>query len=227
MVGRSATAARQLAVKHGQIELAEPLRVAQDIDLDDLPAHDREGHDREQLSFEQADRPRGAVDEDRAPEKAEAREGLRLTSNLLRTAELDQSAYTRFASEDHLRVEDSDEPVEVTVMRSREKGVDNASLNLHIGVRSGVARLNAAACATGKLASRLRGALDDGRDLLEGHAEDVVQHERDALGRLKGLEHHEQRKADHVCQQCPVLRARSVSAVDDRLGYLSLAPLFA
>src|SRR5262249_5463366 len=214
----------QLAVKHGQIELAEPLRVAEDIDLDDLPAHHREGHDREQLSFEHADRPRGAVDEDRAPEKAEAREGLRLTSDLLRTAELDQSTCTSVGSEDHLRVEDSDETVKVTITRSREKSVDNASLDLHVGVRSGVARLNAAACAAGKLASCLGGALDDGRDLLEGHAEDVVEHERDPFRGRKRLEHDQQGKADRVGQERSVLRARSVSGVDDWIGHASLAP---
>ena len=40
------------AVKHGQIELAEPLRVVEDVDLGDLPAPDREAHDRERLSFQ-------------------------------------------------------------------------------------------------------------------------------------------------------------------------------
>jgi hypothetical protein len=66
---RRATA---LAVKHGQIESADPLRVAEDVDLDDLPAPDREGHDHERLSLERAQRPSDAVDEHRVPEQAEA-----------------------------------------------------------------------------------------------------------------------------------------------------------
>ena len=34
-----------LAVKHRQIELAEPFGVAEDVYLGDLPAADREGHE--------------------------------------------------------------------------------------------------------------------------------------------------------------------------------------
>ena len=129
--------------------------------------------------------------------------------------------------EDHLGVEDRDEPLEVTVARGRDEGVDDASLSFHVGVGSGVSRLNAAACAARELASRIRGALDDGRDLLEGHAEDVVQHEGDAFGRRERLEHHQQREADGVGQQRSVLRARSVGAVDDWLGHVRLAPRLA
>jgi hypothetical protein len=76
-------------------------------------------------------------------------------------------------------------------MRSGEKRVDNASLNLQVGVRSGVACPNAPTCAAGKLPGRLGGALDDWRDLLEGYVEDVMQHERNAFGRPEGLKHHE------------------------------------
>ena len=60
---------------------------------------------------------------------------------MLRTADLDRCACHRTAvgPQDRRRDEDSDESVEVTVLRSGDKGVDNASLNLHVGVRSGVA----------------------------------------------------------------------------------------
>ena len=60
-------------------------------------------------------------------------------------------------------------------MGSREKRIDHASLSLRVRVGDGVPRLNAPAPAAGKLASRIRGALDDGRDLLERDVEDVVQ----------------------------------------------------
>ena len=162
------------------------------------------------------------------PEQAEAREGLRrrATCSAPRSS-LDAAEGTAVASEDHLGVEDGDEPVEVAVMRRRDEGVDDASLNRHVGFGSGVPRLNAAAGAARKLASRIGGALDDRRDLLEGHAEDIVQHERDAFGRRKRLEHHEQCKADRVGQQRFVLRARSFGAVDDRLGHVRLAPRLA
>src|SRR5262245_39493520 len=92
----------------GQVELAEALAVAEDVDLDDPPVPDREGHDRERLAFERADRPGQAVDEDRAPDNAEERIGLGSTSHVLRTADLDQPACTGITSEDHVRVEDGD-----------------------------------------------------------------------------------------------------------------------
>jgi hypothetical protein len=129
--------------------MTEPLGVVDDVDLDDFPASDRERHDREQIPLEHADRPGSAVDEDREPEKAEVREGQRSASDFLGTAELDPSAWTGVASEDHVWVEDSDEALEVTVARSREKCVDNASLNFQVRIRSSVARLNAPTRAAG------------------------------------------------------------------------------
>src|SRR5262249_61683201 len=120
-------------------------------------------------------------------------------SDLLRTAEFPRSGWqlrTGVDSEDYIRVEDSDEPVEVTIPCSRDEGIDNASLNFHVGIRSGVARLNAAPRAAGQLASRIGGALHDGRNLLEGHVEDVVQHERDAFGGRKGSDPHNQAATD-------------------------------
>src|SRR5262249_25026564 len=84
-----------LAVKHCQIALAKPLRVAEEVDLGNLSAPDCEGHDREQLSFEHADQPRGAIDEDRAPEHPESRErdktsGVCPTGCRLRSGALDR-----------------------------------------------------------------------------------------------------------------------------------------
>lgn len=70
-------------------------------------------------------------------------------------------------------MQDGDEQVEVPVLRARAKGVDDASLGLHVRVRGGVALLDAPARAAGELAGRVGRALDDGRDLLEGHPEEV------------------------------------------------------
>src|SRR5262245_27904295 len=160
------------AAKHGQIEMAEPLRVAEDVDLGDLPAPDREAHDRERLSFKYAEQPSGTVDKHWEPEQLEAREAPRATSHLLRAADLDRSAcqhLTGVGSEHHLWVEDRDEAVEVAVTRSCGKGIDDSSLNFHVRIGSAFPLANTPACAAGQLASRIRGALDDGRDLLEGH----------------------------------------------------------
>jgi len=70
--------------------------------------------------------------------------------------------------------------------------------SVRVGIGNDVAPLDAAACPAGELASRVGRALDDGRDLLEGHSENVVQDERDTFGRREGLEYHEQCKANTV-----------------------------
>src|SRR5262249_7343553 len=142
-------------------------------------------------SFERANQPSGAVDEHWGADYTEEREAQRATSDVVRAADLDRSSClsTGIASEDHLRVEHRDEAVIVTRTRSRGKGGDDTSLSFHADIRNGPPLLNTTARAAGQLASRIGGALDDGRDLLEGHSEDVVQHERDALGRRKGLQH--------------------------------------
>src|SRR5262249_58211920 len=79
------------AVKHGQIGLAEPFRVVEDVDLGDLPAPDREAHDRERLSVEYAEQPSGTVDKHWEPDQSEAREALRATSHLLPSADFHRS----------------------------------------------------------------------------------------------------------------------------------------
>src|SRR5215510_2195635 len=135
------------AVKHGQIGLAEPFRVVEDVDLGDLPAPDREAHDRERLSFEYAEQPSGTVDKHWEPDQPEAREAQRATSHLLRAADFDRSACqhsTGVVSEDDLWIEDSDGPVEVTVTRSCGKRIDDSSFNFHVGIRSGLPLPNTA-----------------------------------------------------------------------------------
>src|SRR5262249_14167935 len=166
------------------------------------------------------------VDGAGAPEDPDPREGQCSTRHLLRTADRSACPAAAIGLEYHLRIEDRYQPVEVAVTCSRDKSFDYASRSFHLGVRS-LARLNAAARAASQLASRIWGALDDGCDLLEGHAEDIVQHERDPFGWRKRFEHHLECKADRVGQQCCVLGAGSVSAVDDRIGHVSLAPGFA
>ena len=82
--------------------------------------------------------------------------------------------------------------VEVSTARGFEEGLDDLTLSLRIGVRDGLLDPHAATCPTGQLACRLRRAVDDLSDLVEGHREHVVQHKREPLGRAERLEHYEQ-----------------------------------
>jgi hypothetical protein len=76
-----------------------------------------------------------------------------------------------------------------------------------------------AAGAAGEHLGRAGGAAYDRRDLVEGHGEHVVQHERDPLGGCQGVQHHQQRQADPLGQQRLLLRVHgAVLGTDDRVG---------
>jgi len=56
-------------------------------------------------------------------------------------------------------------------------------------------------------------------DLLERHGEHVVQHERESLRRLEGVQHDEQREADRVGELSLLGRVDSVAGLHDRVGH--------
>ena len=82
---------------------------------------------------------------------------------------------------------------------------------------SGACGSNASARAARELPGRSRRALDDRRDLVERHAEHVVEHEREPLRRRQRLEHDEQRQPDGVGHHRVALRPGVVRRADDRL----------
>jgi len=66
---------------------------------------------------------------------------------------------------------------------------------------------------------RLRRAVDHRRDLLEGHGEHVVQHEREPFGWAERVEHDLQRDPDRGCEQRLVFGiGPGRGVVDDRSG---------
>ena len=60
--------------------------------------------------------------------------------------------------------------------------------------------------------------MEDRRDVRKRHAEHVVQHERQPLGRSERVEHHEQRKPDRVGDQRLLLRVDAAFEADDGSG---------
>ncbi len=97
------------------------------------------------------------------------------------------------------------------------EGVDGRAIG---GRRVPVAAPDAAARAAGELAGGRRRAVEDPRDVRERDREDVVQDEREPLGRRELLEDDEQRGADGVGGDRLALgvgrRARGCG--DDRVG---------
>ena len=77
--------------------------------------------------------------------------------------------------------------------------------------------LHAAACAARKLPCCGWGALHDFRNLVEGDAEEIVQHEREALGGIQGVEDHEQRETNRVGHERFLLRINLAVTARDRL----------
>jgi hypothetical protein len=71
------------------------------------------------------------------------------------------------------------------------------------------------------LPRRRRGTLDDGRDLVEGDGEQVVQHEREPLGGRQRVEHYEQRGAHRVGQHRLAFGVHPV----DRVGHVLVQQL--
>ena len=67
---------------------------------------------------------------------------------------------------------------------------------------------------TRQLARRCGGSPDDRGDLLEGDGEQVVQHERDPLGRGEAVKHDQQRQPDGVRQERPRARGRARSRLE-------------
>ena len=120
-------------------------------------------------------------------------------------------------AQDDVGVEELEQPAEVAVAAGGDEGVDD----LAVGGRGvAVGSLDAAAGPGGELAGRGRRAVDDRGDVLEGHREDVVEHEREALGGLERLEHDEQRGSHGVGGQGLALRVRRrlVRVGDHRIG---------
>ena len=81
-----------------------------------------------------------------------------------------------------------------------------------VGAAGALRRADAAAGRGGQLAACRRGAADDLGHFGEGVAEDVVQDERDALGRGHRFEHDEEGHADRLIQGDPVGRVDSGAA---------------
>jgi hypothetical protein len=101
-------------------------------------------------------------------------------------------------SEYDVWVEQGEERVEVTTARGSEEGLDYFSLAGEICVGDRGRSLHPAACAACELPCCGRGAPYDGSNLVEGHGEQVVQHECEALGGLQCVEDHEQGETDRV-----------------------------
>ena len=103
----------------------------------------------------------------------------------------------------------AEQRVEVAVSGGGEEGIDECGLAEPVCLPGRVLLLHARAGAACELAGRWRAAVEDRGDLVEGDREDVVQDERDSLGRSAGVEYDQQREPDRVGKECLVFGSDS------------------
>ncbi len=166
-----------------EIELLEPLRVEQNIDLNDLPVRDGERHHREHVAVRRHDGPGGAVHERGSDERVELRVGGRVPGHGSRPAQHERDLRAQHAAIDpqfDIGVEHLKQGIEVAVARSGEERIDDTPLPREVTVR--LRRVaQAPAGAAGELLGGRFGAVKGGGDVDERHAKDVVQHKRESL----------------------------------------------
>jgi len=123
----------------------------------------------------------------------------------------------RARPENVVRVQQRHERIEVASTGGGQERLHDLAAAGLVGVGNGRGALDPAAGPAGQLPGRGRGTVDDRGDLLERHAEQVVQHERHAFGGAERLQRHQQGQADRVAQHCFLLRVRAVIG-DRRVG---------
>jgi hypothetical protein len=213
--GASEMAGSGRVVEVGQVELAQPCGIHEQIDLDDLAVRDREAGHAERPAISNHDEPRHPVNQRRPHVGGETREGDASLGDGDGATHLPRGAPRPRAAVDaehDVGVEHRDQRVEGSVARSGEEGVDQLSLAGKIDVRHRGA-LHPASCAARELPCRGGCAPDQRSDLVERDGEHVVQHEREPLGRRQRLEHDEQREPDRVGEQRFVLGVDASSAL--------------
>jgi hypothetical protein len=75
----------------------------------------------------------------------------------------------KIGAHDDVRVEHRHEPIEVALTRGRQKRVDDLALRFDVRIGNHSLGAHAPARSARELARRLGGAIDDRRDLVEGH----------------------------------------------------------
>ncbi len=179
--------------QHSQIELTKTNAIRDCFDLDDLSLRHREFQNRQQLCARSHDDADLAVDE-----RGLSRTGARLDRALgdgrsvsdFRRPTASQDAVIR--AQDDVWIEQRHQRVEVAFARGGKIRVHYLALARSIGLRRR-RPLNPAARPAGELTRRIGRASDHLGDLVERHREQVVQDERETLGRLERVEDRQQR----------------------------------
>src|SRR4051812_25148145 len=118
-----------------EVELGDPFRVDEEVELDDLAVSDRPGADRERSSAQEGDDPGRAVDEDTVHREVDTRPQLGLGRDGLGAPDmLREAGAATVDPKDDVWVEDGDERVEVAASGGGEERLDDFPLAVQVGV---------------------------------------------------------------------------------------------
>jgi alkylhydroperoxidase family enzyme len=199
--------------------------VVEDVDGDRTIVDNREREDCEWDSFVECHRAGRAVDERWADERGELARHHCRARDVLGPAQLEHSAAAVGARND-VGVEDCDQSVEVPLASGREVRIDNGPLTSQVGVRLRRGVSDTTPGAARKLPGRLGRAIDERCDLVERHAEHVVQHEGESLCRAQRVENDLERDSDGLGEEGLVLWIGAGVGRDDRLGCERIQGIF-
>ena len=121
-----------------------------------------------------------------------------LSSRAVSAASAAPAAMRAIDANDGVRIEYGVEALEVACARRPQKRLHHFALTSPAGVRWRCRTSHAPARAARELLCRHRGPPDDGTDLVERHAEQIMQDECKAFGGRQRVEHDQQRDADRV-----------------------------
>src|SRR5258706_15800927 len=171
-----------------EVDRPQALGVGENVDLSDAVAVERESDDCERLITGEDDKPGRAVDRGGPGARGEVAEGHRLLRDLGRAVDLAASterpnAGAEGAPDNDLRIEHTEQRLEVAATRGGEERVDELALPRRRDPRGRLGATDPSPCPTRELPRGGRRALDDRSDLVERQPEGVVQHERESFRR--------------------------------------------
>ena len=202
-------------------DLAQLLAIDDEVDRGDAPGDHGEADDRGRPLGGAQEEARGAVDDRRPCERREARGARQQLARHRRAPTAGGRACGPRPASTRKTTSGSSTSSSASKSPARaaaRKAVTTSRWRPRSGSGDGRRAAHAPARAAGELARGRGRAVDDRGDLVERHAEHVVQHEGEALGGGQRVEDDEQGEPDRVGQLGLVGRVGVLAGGEDRLG---------
>src|ERR1700761_8344490 len=193
-----------------ELQSGDMFRIGNQLDLHDAFVLDAEREHDARRPVRNPCRARHAIDQSEASGSCTTGESIghaacatyfrrqrRRSFGLARLAGCDGSG---IGPEHDIRIEQSQQGIELAIARGIEKGGDDVASTFEVAFVTRSGALYAPTATTGQLARGRSVAIDDRCNLLERHAEHVMQDKGNTFGRSQRVEHRHQRWANRVGQ---------------------------